>query len=134
MDVDVEYKGDKSTPLFIATQQDHKNIVKYLLSKGADINHSILPNNISCFFKACTSGNTYIVNLMLETGLVDLKLETVQNLNVLQLVCSVGEVKLNPVLEILLEQKEVVETINDVFFECSFLLLSFLYIFLIIFK
>ena len=55
------------TPLIMASRIDHKEIIKLLLSKGADPN--ITDNaGISALHFACTYGNAAIVEMLLDAG------------------------------------------------------------------
>ena len=58
-----------STPLMEASQEGHIEIVKYLISKGANI-HAVTNTADTCLTYACANGHTNIAKLLLECGAV----------------------------------------------------------------
>ncbi|VDH98877.1 Hypothetical predicted protein [Mytilus galloprovincialis] len=61
------YRNDKTTPMEIAVQQGHTEVVKMLLDRGVDYN-KCTSDGFSPLVTACSNGNADIVNVLLEKG------------------------------------------------------------------
>ena len=76
-DIDINSKGDKcsATPLIIATMENHVEVMKYLLQKGADISLTTgSPKRRSALHIASEHGSIAAIELLLSGGLsVDLR-------------------------------------------------------------
>ena len=110
--MDKARESDNTTALFIATQNGRLETAKYLLERGADPNTYFMPNKITCFVKACFEGRVEIAKEMLKTGKVNLRVLNYRNNNVLQLCTACLENRYDSVV-LLLEQKEILDMIND---------------------
>ena len=60
--------NDGTTALWIASQNGHKEIVKLLLEKGADINVKQTATGATALLLASQNGRTDVVKLLLEKG------------------------------------------------------------------
>ncbi|MCP4371747.1 MAG: ankyrin repeat domain-containing protein [Deltaproteobacteria bacterium] len=72
-DVNVINK-DKATPLYIASQEGHTEIVKMLLEAKADVNKGSMDSDLTPLLMATNGGHTEVVQLLLEAG-ADVKLK-----------------------------------------------------------
>lgn len=64
-DIEIPYQN-RYTPLFIAAERGHTKIVKYLLSRGANVEGNMLI--VPPLFVAAANGHTPIVKLLLKAG------------------------------------------------------------------
>jgi uncharacterized protein len=55
------------TPLMLATQKRHKNIIALLISKGADVN-ATLKHGFTALFYPCMFGGAGIAKLLIDSG------------------------------------------------------------------
>ncbi|VDI32359.1 Hypothetical predicted protein [Mytilus galloprovincialis] len=68
-DVDCNlYRNDETTPMEIAVQQGHTEIVRMLLDRGVDYNKCTSDGFFLPLMTACSNGSADIVNILLEKG------------------------------------------------------------------
>ena len=75
-----EMDSQGRTPLFIASRNNHKDIVRFLLSKGANIN-ILNKRGQTPLYIACLQGNFGVVRLLLSNESIDVNLQSEDHMN-----------------------------------------------------
>ena len=81
--------SDGDSPLYIAVQEENKDIAKYLIDNGADVNHINTREVWSILHLACHLKNVEMVELLIDNG-ADVELTTNTGATPLYLVCETG--------------------------------------------
>ena len=87
-DVD-KAKTNGATPLFIASDWGHGEIVKLLIKAGADVNKALTTDGATPLFIACQKGHDKIVKLLLASG-ADASLPTIAGFRPINIACCFG--------------------------------------------
>ena len=92
------------TPLIIACQNGHSNVVSLFLKvKGIEVNHQRKTGATSLFF-ACKNGHTAVVNLLLQVHDLDYNLPAKDNMTPLWMACLHKHVD---IVRLLLQQPNI---------------------------
>lgn len=98
MDIDIE-DANNETPLFKAAENGHLEVVKFLVSKKADVNHvGIVRTPLHC---AADIGNLEILKFLLEKGADPNKAGSVNKETPLHIAASNGH---KEIVQLLLEK------------------------------
>jgi ankyrin repeat protein len=60
--------GNGKTPLILAAQNGHEDIISYLLERGAEVNGRNAADGTTALMWAANTGRARIVELLLESG------------------------------------------------------------------